>query len=128
KWRHKSLNETLSLMLDKSKELGFINDENKAIIGVSYTEQSNVSVPQSLKRYLNGKKHDWQVATLLVPKEVRKQAQEEKRSMNGVMDKRFAENRSVGVVNENETENMNYDKRAIIQSFYPIPQESAEQI
>lgn len=120
--RLKSLNETVSFMLNKSKKLGFTNVESKAIIGVSYAKKRDISVLKTLKRYLNGNQTDWQLATFHVPKEIRKKAKEEKRPMNEVMAKSLEENQPPRAGNEN----INHWEKAIIQSFYPIQQESAQ--
>ncbi|MBT2217387.1 anti-sigma factor domain-containing protein [Virgibacillus dakarensis] len=115
-YKNKSLEEMVALIMDNSEKSGFIKNGKNVMVGVSYRENSDVSVLDTLDSYFSGHQTDWEIVTFRVPKEIRKTAREKDLSMNKVMAKKLEEKDFPKDVEEKEK--LNDEEKAIIRSFY----------
>ncbi|WP_226038244.1 anti-sigma-I factor RsgI family protein [Aquibacillus saliphilus] len=100
-------------------------EADMVLIGVSYqsNHQQDNHVTEALDNYFEEHpKSGLQIATFVVPKEVREQAQEQNASMNQMM----AESIKMNDVSIGEDENMDQTEKAIIESYYNDPDKTDE--
>lgn len=115
-YKNKPLEDILSIMMDKSEQSGLMKHGKNVVVGVSYANEKDVSVLDTLDSYFNGEETDWQMASFVVPKEIRKTAKKEDKSMNELMAKDLDKQDTAGQSDENKK--LKDDEKAIIHSFY----------
>ncbi len=115
KYKNQPLEKVVTSIIDNSEKSGLIKNGKNAIVGVSYVNNSDISILDTLDRYFTSHKADWNIATFLVPKAVRKTAEEQNKSMNELMAKELDEEDSQ---HPETDEKLNNTERAMINSFY----------
>ncbi|MDL4840426.1 anti-sigma-I factor RsgI family protein [Aquibacillus rhizosphaerae] len=112
-----SIENATDIIINTIREQDKNVDANTVIIGVSYLEKpkSNNNVTKVLDNYfIDDSNSDFEIATFVIPEEIRKQAQKSKTSMNKIM----ASSLEAEEVTLSEKENMNRKEEELIQSFY----------
>lgn len=112
----KPIHSVLTHIVDESENRG-LAEQKTMIVGVSCENQNGN--PRELISQINPyieTLHDWDVATLIIPEEVREVAKNENKSMNEVMATELA-NRNVDI-EQTHFDMTDADDRAIINFFY----------
>ncbi|WP_249870211.1 anti-sigma-I factor RsgI family protein [Oceanobacillus saliphilus] len=113
---NETIQNVIGIIINKSELFGLINDEKNMIVGISFVEESHEEirpVPKNLESYFSDMS-DWEIATLIVPTNIREQAKEIDTSMNEVMaSKILAEEIGSSLGNS-----LDSNDKAIINSFY----------
>ncbi|MRH44928.1 hypothetical protein GH741_19990 [Aquibacillus halophilus] len=111
-----SLEDVTGAILTNSRQQGILGDLNTILVGVSYMDVHKADkvtkiLDNIFERKLNS---ELQIATFVVPKEIREEAKHKKTSMNQEMAASIKEN---GTFTSNQT-NMNRNEQDMIQSFF----------
>ncbi|UOQ92673.1 anti-sigma factor domain-containing protein [Halobacillus shinanisalinarum] len=123
KWYKDPASEVTFDMITLSQEMGFINNQNQVLIGVSYVNEHDEDFSTKIESFLANQSSNLTVASYIVPSQIREQAKKEKVSVNELMADSIKEetnSHSTKVTIEDED-------KAIIQSFYKDPASSSEQ-
>ncbi|UOR13282.1 anti-sigma factor domain-containing protein [Halobacillus amylolyticus] len=111
-WYKDPASEVTFDMITLSQKLGFINNQNQVLIGVSYVNEHDEDFSAKIESFLANQSSNLSVASYNVPSQIREQAKKEKVSANELMaDSIRDETNSMKVTIEDED-------KAIIQSFY----------
>ncbi len=121
-WKNKSVDKVTVTVIEKGEEIGLINDKESVMVGVSYKKQmeKNKRITEMIDQYLQTNPLNLTVATFEVPKELRKQAQKEKKSMNELFAKQYSKDKNTlkTSTNEKKGNDINEEEEKAIQSFY----------
>ncbi|MGY0693834.1 anti-sigma factor domain-containing protein [Virgibacillus sp. FSP13] len=115
KYKNQPLEKVVTSIMDSSEKSGLVKNGKNVIVGVSYVDNNDISILDTLDRFFTGHKVDWNIATFLVPKAVRKKAEEQNKSMNELMAKDLDEE---GSRHPEAAEKLNNTEKAMINSFY----------
>lgn len=117
-WKKKDASEVTFDMIEISEEKGFVNSSHQVLIGISYLKDDfNQNYTREFESFLNDNSKDISIATFLVPAELRKQAREQKISVNQMVADRIGE--GAGMEEEPEVPvTVEDEDKEIIQSFY----------
>ncbi|AXI08674.1 hypothetical protein CUC15_07000 [Oceanobacillus zhaokaii] len=108
--------EKLEIIIDrimsKSEQTGLINDEKNMLVGISFVdENADQTFSENLHQFSDEDVSDWNIATFIVPKNVRDEALVNNISMNKAMSETMNEsNVDEAIIDEKE--------KMIINSFY----------
>lgn len=119
-WKNKAVEKVTVTIIQKGQEAGLMNQKNQVMIGVSYDGNSSQGkgITNSIDEYLQTNPQAVTIATFEVPKEIRKQAQEEKKSMNELYAQSVMQPTEGTTNTVSTSSNVNKKEQEIIQSFY----------
>ncbi|WP_281976108.1 anti-sigma-I factor RsgI family protein [Halobacillus litoralis] len=117
-WKKKDASEVTFDVIHLSNEKGYVNSENQVLIGFSYLHSEyDQEYSEEIENYLLEQSTNMTIATFLVPDEIRKQARDQKATVNETLAERLREEQSetgTGSVPVSVED----DDKEIIQSFY----------
>ncbi|WP_163529456.1 anti-sigma factor domain-containing protein [Halobacillus ihumii] len=113
-WQNDPASEVTFDMITLSQELGYINNQNQVLIGVSYVNKHDEDFSAKIESYLAKQSFNLSIASYNVPSQLRKQAKKEKVSVNELM----ADSLSEAKNGKSAKVTIEADDKAIIQSFY----------
>ncbi|MGP4106541.1 anti-sigma-I factor RsgI family protein [Virgibacillus sp. L01] len=131
KYKGKELENVIDNIMNTSEKAGLLKNGKNMLVGVSYMlDSKKISVVDTVDKYFSDHKTDWKIATFKVPTEIRKQAKENKQTMNELMATSLAESQETDDVSEvddtDRKEPVNEKEEAIINSFYNKNQNHSE--
>jgi len=115
-YENEKVETVISMIMRESELSGLTNDEKNMIVGISYEEDAperELLIPSALDSFFS-KISGWEVATLVIPKKMREQANHTNASMNEVMATEIMENDTPS----SELNSIDQDDKEIIDSFY----------
>ncbi|WP_067724947.1 anti-sigma-I factor RsgI family protein [Oceanobacillus damuensis] len=110
------IEKVIEMILAETEQKGFINDERNMIVGISYAEENpegTAPLPGKLDSYFSNVS-GWEIATLVVPNNIRKQAVDKEISMNEEMASKILDEDK----NSSMENSLDSTDKAIIDSFY----------
>ncbi|MFD2924434.1 anti-sigma factor domain-containing protein [Halobacillus naozhouensis] len=113
-WQHDPASEVTFDMITLSQKLGYINNQNQVLIGVSYVNKHDEDFSAKIESYLAKQSFNLSIASYNVPSQMRKQAKKEKVSVNELM----ADSLSEAKNEASAKVTVEADDKAIIQSYY----------
>ncbi|WP_174616173.1 anti-sigma-I factor RsgI family protein [Virgibacillus ihumii] len=114
-YKGKKLEKILSLIMQKSEDAGLLENGKNMLLGVSYAlDKHESSVLDKVDNYFLENGEGWQVATFMVPEEIREIADKKKLSMGEVMVSKLKDPE----YKSNQSSWMDEEEKAIINSFY----------
>jgi hypothetical protein len=103
-WKFQSVEMVTILIIEKTREAGYLNPENKdVLIGVSYaTNEPSEGIAQKIEGYVISQKEDLEAAITAfeIPMEVRKEAKEEEISMNYAYAQKLIEEQDIEIIEQ----------------------------
>lgn len=132
-YKGKELEHVIDNIMNTSEKAGLLKNGKNMLVGVSYILDSHkISVVDTVDKYFSDHNTDWKIATFKVPKEIRMQAKENKQTMNELMATSLTESSETHDVskkdNMDQTEPVNDEEEAMINSFYNKNQNHSESI
>ncbi|MGR9050996.1 anti-sigma-I factor RsgI family protein [Halobacillus faecis] len=118
-WKKKDASEVTFELIELSQEKGYVNDANQVLIGISYLKEVvDQNYTEEIETYLMGKATNINIATFLVPEDLRRKAMNQKASVNEMVADRI-KNEEMNQTGDSELPvHIEDDDREIIQSFY----------
>ncbi|TCT18007.1 anti-sigma factor-like protein [Melghiribacillus thermohalophilus] len=104
-WKGQNVEHVTLHIIETSRKEGMLEGQS-VLIGVSYLNNGNNDLTEKLQTFLQEKEEEMPIATIEIPDTIRKQAQEEKVSMNYVMAEKIVEDIQK---KENKSENDDSD-------------------
>ncbi|WP_394219968.1 anti-sigma factor domain-containing protein [Halobacillus trueperi] len=127
-WKKKDASEITFELIELSQEKGYVNDANEVLIGISYLkEEADQNYTEEIETFLVEKAENISIATFMVPKDLRREAIDQKASVNEMVADRI-KNEEMDQTGESELPvHVEDDDREIIQSFYKEDSSEKEQ-
>lgn len=118
-WKNKSVEKVTVTVIQKGQETGLLNSDT-VMIGVSYDRGSkkDKQITHVIDEYLQSKPVNLMVATFEVPKEIRDQAQKEKKSMNELLAKTYESTNVSAKVSSLSKLQLNEQEKEALKAFY----------
>ncbi|WP_404451626.1 anti-sigma factor domain-containing protein [Virgibacillus necropolis] len=116
-YEDKKIQQVIEIIMNKSDALGLSKNGKNVLVGVSYVNNKDISVLNTVDNYFLTHNTSWDVVTFHVPKEVRDRALKKNISMNKVM----ADTMNDETLNPEKMllqPRINDDEKEIIHSFY----------
>ncbi|MGI8317104.1 anti-sigma factor domain-containing protein [Halobacillus mangrovi] len=130
-WKKRDASEVAYDMINLSREKGYVNSDNRVLIGISYIQSNQVDeYSKQMEQFLAERSTGMTIATFLVPEKIRQKANESDQSVNAIMAERI-DSRSASSTEENVSEvsiTVEDDDKEIIQSFYKKTSPSSDEV
>lgn len=111
--QHEHLEKVIAMIMHESEDTGLTSNGKHMLVGVSYVakdQKENKSILDHLKQYIIKENPSWDIATFKVPEEIRQKAEANNKPMNEEM--------ANTIVETDESDLLDKDDEAIINSFY----------
>ncbi|KGP73113.1 anti-sigma factor domain-containing protein [Pontibacillus yanchengensis] len=125
-WKNKAVEKVTVTIIQKGQDAGLMNQNKQVMIGVSYDGNSTQGkeITKSIDEYIQTNPQAVTIATFEVPKEIRKQAQQERKSMNELYAQSVMQPTEKTTNSVSTSSNVNQKEQEIIQSFYKSSSDS----
>lgn len=122
-YEDKEIEQVIEEIMNRSDELGLMKNGKNVLVGVSYVEDQDVGIINTIDQYFLTHNTSWNIATFRVSKELRERALKENKPMNKVMAETLDDVATDPKKRETKTQ-VNDDEKELIYSFYSNKQPS----
>lgn len=115
-YKDKKIEQVIEQIMNKSDTLGLTKSGKNVLVGVSYVDNKDTAILDTVDAYFSTHKTAWGIATFKVPKEIREHALEKDISMNKAMADSLDESADPAI--KVTQTRVNDEEKELIHSFY----------